>query len=73
MFTLFFTDREVIDYDSALRADTKLYAKFFKNMLEAGIMFPPSQFESVFVSLAHTKKEIDMALKAAYSALKEMR
>jgi glutamate-1-semialdehyde 2,1-aminomutase len=48
-----------------------MYAGFFKNLLSAGIMFPPSQFEAVFVSLAHTEKEIDMTLKVAYSALKE--
>ncbi|HEX3035675.1 MAG TPA: glutamate-1-semialdehyde 2,1-aminomutase [Thermodesulfobacteriota bacterium] len=71
MFTLFFTDREVVDYDSALSSDTKLYGRFFKNMLKAGIMFPPSQFEAVFVSLAHTEKEIDMTLKAVHKALKE--
>ena len=71
MFTLFFTGCEVADYESALSSDTKLYGKFFKNMLEAGIMFPPSQFEAVFVSLAHTEKEIDMTLKAAHEALEK--
>ena len=40
-------------------------------MLEAGIMFPPSQFEAVFVSLAHTEREIDMTLKAAHKALEK--
>lgn len=72
MFTLFFTDREVSDYESALTSNTKMYAEFFKNMLEAGIMFPPSQFEAVFVSLAHTEKSIDMTLKAARGALKKL-
>jgi glutamate-1-semialdehyde 2,1-aminomutase len=71
MFTLFFTNREVVDYESALTSNTIMYAGFFKNLLSAGIMFPPSQFEAVFVSLAHTEKEIDMTLKVAYSALKE--
>lgn len=73
MFTLFFTDREVIDYESALSSDTKMYSEFFKNLLGAGIMFPPSQFEAVFLSLAHSEREIDMTLKAAYKALKELR
>ena len=70
MFTLFFTEGEVVDYDSALKSNTKMYSGFFKNLLSAGIMFPPSQFESVFVSLAHTEKEIDLTLRAIYKALK---
>ncbi len=73
MFTIFFTDREVVDYESALSSDTKLYSRFFKNLLKAGIMFPPSQFEAVFLSLAHTEKEIEITLKAAYNAFKELK
>ncbi|HLE26179.1 MAG TPA: aminotransferase class III-fold pyridoxal phosphate-dependent enzyme, partial [Thermodesulfobacteriota bacterium] len=71
MFTLFFTDRQVIDYESALNSDTKMYSRFFKNLLSAGIMFPPSQFEAVFLSLAHTEREINITLRACYKALKE--
>jgi glutamate-1-semialdehyde 2,1-aminomutase len=73
MFTLFFTDCEVIDYESALSSDTKIYSGFFKNLLNAGIMFPPSQFEACFLSLAHSEKEVDMTLRAAYSAFKQIR
>ncbi|MGQ0793211.1 MAG: glutamate-1-semialdehyde 2,1-aminomutase [Deltaproteobacteria bacterium] len=72
LFTLFFTEHEVADYASALRADTKMYSGFFKNMLDAGIMFPPSQFEAVFVSSAHTEAELELTLKAAYGALKKL-
>lgn len=72
MLTLFFTEREVIDYESALSSDTKMYSKFFKSMLRDGIMFPPSQFEAMFLSLAHTEKEIDMTLRAAYNALRAL-
>jgi glutamate-1-semialdehyde 2,1-aminomutase len=71
MFTVFFTDRPVYDYQSALNSDTKMYSRFFKNLLGAGIMFPPSQFEAVFLSLAHTEREIDITLRAVYKALKE--
>ncbi|MGH7800380.1 MAG: glutamate-1-semialdehyde 2,1-aminomutase [Thermodesulfobacteriota bacterium] len=71
MFTIFFTDRQVIDYESALTSDTKMYSRFFNNLLSTGIMFPPSQFEAVFVSLAHTQREIDITLRAVYKALKE--
>lgn len=72
MFTLFFTEREVVDYESALSSDTKMYSRFFKRMLGDGIMFPPSQFEALFLSLAHTEKEVDMTLRAAYSTLKNI-
>jgi glutamate-1-semialdehyde 2,1-aminomutase len=70
MFTVFFTDHRVFDYESALSSDTKMYSRFFKNLLSAGIMFPPSQFEAVFLSLAHTEREIDITLRAVYKALK---
>jgi glutamate-1-semialdehyde 2,1-aminomutase len=64
MFTIFFTESDVVDYESALKSDTKIYARFFKSLLKAGIMFPPSQFEAVFVSLAHKESDIDVTLKA---------
>lgn len=72
MLTLFFTGREVVDYESALSSDTKMYSRFFKGMLEDGIMLPPSQFEALFLSLAHTEKEVDMTLRAAYNTLRDM-
>lgn len=70
MFTLFFTDTPPRDYESALRSNTKKYSKFFDNLLKAGIMFPPSQFEAVFVSLAHTEKDINKTIDAVYESLK---
>ncbi len=72
MFTLFFTDKEVNDYRSALKSNTHTYAKFFKYMLLSGIIFPPSQFEAVFVSMAHKQKNIDRTLNAAYDCLKNL-
>jgi glutamate-1-semialdehyde 2,1-aminomutase len=48
-----------------------MYTRFFKNLLSTGIMFPPSQFEAVFLSLAHTEREVDITLRAVYKALKE--
>jgi glutamate-1-semialdehyde 2,1-aminomutase len=70
MFTLFFNDAPPTDYESALRSNTKKYSKFFDNLLKAGIMFPPSQFEAVFVSLAHTEKDINKTIEAVYKSLK---
>lgn len=69
MFTVFFTESDVVDYETALSSDTKIFSKFFKGLLEAGIMFPPSQFEAVFVSAAHSEADIDKALAAVKAAL----
>jgi len=72
MFTLFFTDTPPYDYQTALRSDTKKYSKIFENLLSAGIMFPPSQFEAVFLSLSHTEKDVDKTLNAIYKSLKDL-
>jgi glutamate-1-semialdehyde 2,1-aminomutase len=65
MFTWFFTDQPVTDWDSAKRADTAKFAAFHRRMLEQGIYLPPSQFEAAFVSAAHTDEDIR---KTRYSA-----
>lgn len=72
MFTVFFADSDVRDYRSALRSDTKIYARFFKSLLKAGIMFPPSQFEAAFVSLAHEERDIDRTLRAFSRVVKSL-
>lgn len=60
MFTIFFTEeKKVSDYETALRSDTEKYKIFFHKMLNKGIYFPPSQFESAFVSFAHSYKDIE--------------
>jgi len=72
MFTVFFTRETAMDYDTALKADTELYAKFFHGMLSQGIYLPPSQFETAFASAAHTDKDIQATVEAAsktFSAL----
>lgn len=68
MLTMFFTGEEVKDYDSALKADTMMYAAFFREMLKRGVYLPPSQFESVFLSAAHTEEDVEKTLEAAESA-----
>jgi glutamate-1-semialdehyde 2,1-aminomutase len=68
MFTIFFAKDMVTDYETAARADTALYAKFFHQMLSQGIYLPPSQFEAAFVSAAHTDKDIQSTIDAAEKA-----
>jgi glutamate-1-semialdehyde 2,1-aminomutase len=65
MFTWFFTDQPVTDYESAKKADTGRFKKFFHGMLERGIYLPPSQFEAAFVSTAHGDAEIEYTIAAA--------
>ena len=69
MLTPFFGPNHVADYKSALSSDAGQYARFFNLMLEQGIYLPPSQFEAVFLSLAHTKKDVERTLAAAAQAL----
>jgi len=64
MFTLFFTKGPVTDYETASKADTALYAKFFHQMLSQGVYFPPSQFEAAFISTAHTIEDIQFTIDA---------
>jgi glutamate-1-semialdehyde 2,1-aminomutase len=68
MFTVFFTEAPVKDYQSARASDTARYARFFHAMLDQGVYFPPSQFEAAFVSLAHTKRDITATIRAARAA-----
>ncbi|MFN4218565.1 MAG: glutamate-1-semialdehyde 2,1-aminomutase [Candidatus Bipolaricaulia bacterium] len=70
MLTVFFSEQEIYDYASARRADTHQYARFFWGMLERGIYLPPSQFEALFVSLAHTQTDIERTLEAAEETMK---
>jgi glutamate-1-semialdehyde 2,1-aminomutase len=65
MFTWFFTDQPVTDWDSAKLADTGRFAIFHRSMLEQGIYLPPSQFEAAFVSAAHTDEDIRRTREAA--------
>lgn len=72
MFTLFFAQAPVRDFTSAKRSDTGRFARFFHGMLERGVALPPSQFESAFVSLAHTAADIERTLEAAQDVLRRM-
>lgn len=68
MVTAFFTDRPVRSYADARTSDTARFARFFRAMLERGIYLPPSQFETAFVSTAHSDEEIDRTAAAARDA-----
>ena len=57
--TPFFTDKKVTDYDTAVTSNTENFAKFFNHMQSNGIYSAPSQFEAMFVSMAHSDEDID--------------
>ncbi|MFK7971542.1 MAG: glutamate-1-semialdehyde 2,1-aminomutase, partial [Bacteroidia bacterium] len=65
MFTLFFNENPVRDYDGAKASDTAAFGRFFRHMLESGVYMPPSQFEAMFISTAIGQAEIDRMLSAA--------
>jgi glutamate-1-semialdehyde 2,1-aminomutase len=73
MWTLFFSPVPVSSWDDAAGVDRDLYARFFRGMLARGVLLPPSQFESAFLSLAHDDAVIDRTIEAAWEALVEAR
>lgn len=70
MMTLFITEDTVTDYNSAVKSDTKLFGKYFHEMLKRGIYLPPAQFEALFVSTAHSAEVLDKTIEASKAALK---
>ncbi len=72
MFCTFFTDQPVTNWNSAAKSDTKLYARFFRAMLERGVYLAPSQFEAGFFSTAHTPEVVVATIQAAQTAFKEI-
>jgi glutamate-1-semialdehyde 2,1-aminomutase len=69
MWTTFFTDAPVTNWESANRSDRVLYGKFFHRMLDEGVYLAPSQFEAAFVGIAHTDEIIEQTIQAAGRAL----
>jgi glutamate-1-semialdehyde 2,1-aminomutase len=72
MFTLFFTDKPVNDYNGAKTSDTAMFAKYFQSMLSQGIYLAPSQYEAMFVSNAVDGSVVDKILSAHSRALGEL-
>ena len=72
MFTFFFTDKQVTDWESAATCDTGKFGRFHNAMLNGGIWLPPSQFEAAFLSVAHTPQHIEQTVAAAKEALQQV-
>ena len=69
MWTWFFTNVPVTNYDQAAKSDTSAFGRFHRAMLNHGVWLPPSQFEAAFLSTAHGKPEIEATITAAKNAL----
>ena len=69
MFCLFFADGPIFDLESAQRSDTKKFAQFFHSCLERGVYFPPSQFETAFISTAHSDDDVEQTSRVVREAL----
>jgi glutamate-1-semialdehyde 2,1-aminomutase len=61
--SIFFTDKPVTDFESAVSSDTEMYAKYFNAMLDKGIYLAPSQFEAMFVSGVHSREDFDRTVE----------
>jgi glutamate-1-semialdehyde 2,1-aminomutase len=70
MFTWFFQAGQVHDWDTAAKSDTQVFGKFHRAMLEQGIYLPPSQYEAIFMSAAHSENDIQQSIAAAEQALR---
>jgi glutamate-1-semialdehyde 2,1-aminomutase len=73
MVGVFFTDEEVINYETAQTSNLDYFAKYYRAMIEKGVFLPPSQFEGLFLSTAHTDEDIEKTIEAvryAFSKLK---
>ncbi len=65
MVGFFFTNQPVTNFESANASDLEMFSTYYRGMIEEGIFLPPSQFEGIFLSTAHTEEDIEYTIKAA--------
>jgi glutamate-1-semialdehyde 2,1-aminomutase len=70
MFSIFFTDKRVMNFEEAKKCNLIRFKKWYKKLLKDGIFLPPSQFEACFISMSHTEKDIECFIKATIKNLK---
>ena len=74
MMTAFFTEaKQVTSFDEAMTSDTGKYAEYFKNAVENGLYIAPSQFECLFISMAHTEEDLEKLIKGNRKALEAIK
>ncbi|MCH4825611.1 glutamate-1-semialdehyde 2,1-aminomutase [Planococcus halocryophilus] len=72
MIGVFFTNEDVVDFESAKTSDLELFANYYRLMAEEGIYLPPSQFEGMFLSTAHTEEHIAKTVKAFHTVFAKL-
>ncbi len=72
MVSVFFIDVDVVDFDTASQNNSKLFGKFFHEMLKRGVYLPPSSYESYFLANSLTYEQLDHIIKAAKESLEEI-
>ena len=72
MFTVFFSDKPVRNFDDASACDIPAFRRYFASMLHAGIYLAPSQYEAGFLSIAHSEEDIETTLRAGAAALQSL-
>ncbi|MFC7684523.1 glutamate-1-semialdehyde 2,1-aminomutase [Ureibacillus sp. GCM10028918] len=72
MIGLFLTNEEVVDFESAKTSDLEMFAEYFKLMAEEGVYLPPSQFEGLFISTAHTEEHIAKTVQAFHNVFAKL-
>jgi glutamate-1-semialdehyde 2,1-aminomutase len=70
---IFFSEREIRDFASVQKASAETYARFYRAMRERGVYLAPSAFEALFISLAHTREDLEKTLAAAEESFQEIR
>ena len=68
MIGIFFTNEDVVNYDTAKTSDLELFAAYYREMANNGVFLPPSQFEGLFLSTTHSEEDIEFTIKAAEKA-----
>ena len=71
MVGFFFTNKKVVDYETASTSDLELFKKYYQGMIKEGIFLPPSQFEGLFLSTAHSDEDIEKTIQAVEKVFAE--
>ena len=73
MFGVFFTEEPVINYETAQTSNIDQFRTYYKSMIEEGIFLPPSQFEGLFLSTAHTDEDIEHTIQSVHKSFAKLK
>lgn len=73
MVGFFFTNEKVVDYETAKTSNLKYFSEYYREMIQQGVFLPPSQFEGLFLSTAHSDEDIEITIEAAKVAFSKLK